>query len=95
MDITGNPWIVLAADVAGGPLTIWKGVAHIVQIVFSKYNGGGDSVTINRLNGTVFAVLTGKADLDPVNVTNLQFTPDGLVIPIGGITSGQVFIYHR
>ena len=115
MDVTGNPWIVTAADVAGlaaisglgnSPgdiiniggifyLVVWKGAAHIVQIVFEQYTSDADTAQVFRYNGRQFASLNGAVDLESVRVSNMAWTNDGIIVPSGGITTGQISIYHR
>lgn len=95
MDITGNPWIILAADVVAAPVTVWKGAAHILQIEMMQYIADTDTCDINKLNGKDFWDGNGAADLETVRSGGLGWTNDGLTIPIGGITNGIVKIYHK
>lgn len=95
MDITGNPIIVTAADVAAAAVTVWKGAIHVLQVVFEEYIADTDTAVVNRLNGKQFVSLNGSSDLQSVRVGNLGWTVDGLVVPIGGITNGKVSIYIK
>lgn len=95
MDISSNPWIITAADVAAGPVTVWTGRAIIANIEFEQYNNVTDNATINQINGKNFAYLKGAADLSTVRTGRIEHT-DGIVIPQNGITTtGQVKIYHK
>lgn len=94
-DLTGNPLIIDAADVAAAPLTVWKGAVHVAQIEFSEYAADGDTCIINKLNGKEFWTGNGAADLQPVRSGNLQWSNDGLVIPQLGIKNGRVKIYIK
>lgn len=97
MDITSNPWVVTAADVAAGPVTLWPltGKAIIYQVEFEQYSNVTDTATINQANGKSFAFLQGAGDKQTVRTGMVGIT-DGLVIPITGITAtGTVRIYHR
>lgn len=97
MDITSNPWVVTAADVAVGPVTLWPvtGKAHILQIEFEQYLNATDSALIKQANGKDLAYLHAAADLQTVRTGNIGWT-DGILIPQAGITaSGTVRIYHR
>lgn len=93
-DLTGNPLIVLAADVASGPLTVWSGNIHILNIEFMNYSLDTDSVTINRSNGKSLWYENGAQDLRTVRSGHIG-TVYGIVIPQGGITNGGVRIYFR
>lgn len=95
-DFKGNPFIILAADVAAAPVVVGPaGKAtnfHVLQI---EFGGGtdGDVAQVNRGDGADFWV--GKA---PSNVRSgtLGWTgPKGLVIPQGGIPHGEIKIHHR
>lgn len=95
MDITSNPWVITAADVAAGPVTVWTGKAIIYQIEFEQYTNVTDNVTINQGNGKSFAYLKGAQDLQTVR-TGFVGHADGIVIPITGITvTGTCRIYHK
>jgi len=107
MDITGNPWIILAADVAPGApllvsngsggfmLIVWKGAAHIFQVEMMEYTSDSDTCDINKLNQKDFWDGNGAQDLETVRSGNLGWTNDGITIPQGGIISGIVKIYHK
>lgn len=95
MDITSNPWVITAADVAAGPVTVWQYKAIILQIEFEGYTNAGDTATVNQFNGKSFAFLHGAADLVTVR-TGFIGHADGIVIPITGITAtGTLRIYHK
>lgn len=94
-DLTGNPLVVDAADVAVAAFTVWKGAVHVYQVEFSKYNGDADTCTINKFNGKPFWSGDGAADKQTVRSGNLGWSNDGLTIPQGGITSGSVRIYIK
>lgn len=96
-DITSNPWVVTAADVAAGPLTLWpvSMKAIIYQVEFEQYNNATDNATIKQANGKDFAFLKGAADLQTVR-TGMVGHADGILIPQNGITTtGTVRIYHK
>jgi len=95
MDITGNPWIIDAADVAAVAVTVWRGAARIYQVEFMKYIADTDTCVINRFNGKDFWDGNGAADLETVRSGNVGWTNDGITIPVGGITNGTVKIYHK
>lgn len=95
MDITSNPWVITAADVAAGPVTVWPYKCLIEQVEFEQYTAAGDSAQVNQFNGKDFAYLHGAADLQTVRTGQVRHA-DGIVIPQGGITaSGKVKIYHK
>lgn len=94
MDVTSNPWIVNAADVVAGPVTVWLGKCLIVNIELQHYVASTDFAIVNQSNGKLFAYLTGAADLELVRTGDTRHA-DGIVIPIGGITNGTLRIYHR
>lgn len=94
MDITSNPWVVTAADVAAAAVTVWKGKALITNIIFMQYLTEADTATINQTNGKLFAYLTGDSDFDIQRTGDVRHA-DGIVVPHGGITNGMVLIYHR
>lgn len=95
MDNTSNPWVITAADVAAGPVTVWVGKALIYQIEFEQYTNATDNATINQGNGKSFAYLRGAADFQTVRTGNVGHT-DGVVIPVTGITAtGTLRIYHK
>lgn len=97
MDITSNPWVVTAADVAAGPITLWPvgAKAHIFQVEFEQYLNATDSATIKQANGKDFAYLHAAADLTTVRTGNVGWA-DGILIPQAGITtSGTVRIYRK
>jgi len=95
MDITGNPLRVDAADVVAGPVTVWSSVLHIYQLEFIKYNGVGDSATVNDINGKLKGYLAADGgDKATVRSGNIGFS-NGIVIPQGGITNGTLLVYIR
>jgi hypothetical protein len=97
MDQTSNPWVVTAADVAAGPVTVWPltGKVHIYQIEFEQYTNASDTATVNQANGKSFAFLHGAGDLQTVRTGNVGWA-DGIVVPQAGITAtGTVRIYHK
>lgn len=97
MDITSNPWVITAADVAAGPVTLWpvSMKALILQIEFEQYLNATDTATIKQANGKDFAFLHAAADLQTVRTGNIGHA-DGILIPQNGITtSGTVRIYHK
>lgn len=94
MDITSNPWVVTAADVAAAAVTVWKGKALITNIIFMQYLTDADIATINQTNGKLFAYLTGDSDFDIQRTGDVRHA-DGIVVPHGGITNGMILIYHR
>jgi hypothetical protein len=93
-DNTSNPWTVAAADVAAGPVILWAGQAHIYQVEFQAYAGDTDECTINQTNGKIFWYGNGAADRQTVRSGGVGWA-NGIVIPINGITSGFVRIYHK
>src|SRR5215475_8608632 len=64
MDITGNPFVISAADVTGltpttpGTITIngvtylivWKGPIPVLQVEFAEYTGDTDTAQVNRFD---------------------------------------------
>ena len=95
MDITSNPWVISAADVAAGPVTVWPYVCIIENIEFAQYNNTTDSALINHNNGKSLAFLRGAADLETVK-TNKLGVAYGVSIPQNGIAAtGTVRIYHK
>jgi len=97
MDITSNPWVITAADVASGPVTVWP-LGQIVtrlQIEFTQYANTTDNATINQANGKSLAYLKAASDLETVRTGILTGYFNGIVIPQGGITAtGTVRIFH-
>jgi hypothetical protein len=94
MDVTSNPIVVTAADVAAAAVTVWKGKLLITNIIFMQYLADTDTCTINQGNGKLFAYLTGDTDFDIQRTGDVRHA-DGLVVPHGGITNGMALIYHR
>jgi len=97
MDITSNPWVVTAADVAAGPVTLWpvSGKCIIFQVEFEQYNNATDSATVKQANGKDFVYLHAAADLQTVR-SGMVGHADGITIPQNGITTtGTVRIYHK
>lgn len=97
MDISSNPWIINAADVAAGLVTVWPLGMHYkyIQIEFTGYVNATDTATINQANGKLLAFLRGAADLETIRTGILPGYFDGCVIPINGITAtGTVRIFH-
>lgn len=95
MDITSNPWVITAADVAAGPVTVWPYVCIIENIQFEQYTNATDTATINQFNGKSLAFLRGAADFETVKTNRLGIA-NGIVIPQNGITAtGTVRIYHK
>jgi hypothetical protein len=95
MDITSNPWVVTAADVVSGPVTVWQYKCFIDQIEFEQYTNTTDSATINQYSGKSFAFLHGASDFETVRTGKIGHS-DGIVIPQAGITAtGTLRIYHR
>lgn len=95
MDNTSNPWVITAADVAAGPVTVWPFKVLIMNIEFTEYSNTTDTATINQANGKSFAFLQGASDKETVRTGNVLHA-DGIVIPQAGITAtGKVRIYHK
>lgn len=94
MDVTSNPMIVTAADVAAGAVTLCTYNVHVRNIIFSQYTSINDFAQVNQANGKFFSYLSAASDLESVKDNNVEWAR-GLVIPIHGITNGQVAIYIR
>lgn len=94
MDITSNPLIINAADVAAAAVTVWVGKLHIINIEFTNYTVSTDNATVNQINGKQFAYLSAASDLETVKTNNIGWS-DGLVIPLRGITNGTLRIYKK
>ena len=97
MDITSNPWVVTAADVAAGPVTVWAypGLCVRLEVEFTQYINATDNATVNQANGKLLAYLKGAADLETVRTGLLPGPFYGVVIPQAGITaSGTIRIFH-
>lgn len=94
MDNSSNPWVVTAADVAAGPVTVWQYKCLITNIQFMNYLSSSDTATVNQGNGKLFALLTGATDFDIQRTGDVRHA-DGIVIPHNGITNGELLIYHR
>jgi hypothetical protein len=92
MDISSNPLVVTAADVAAGPVTVWTGNLHVKNVEYVKYISITDNATLNQGNGKVFAYLSAASDLEAVKTNNVEWAR-GLVVPIHGITNGELHIY--
>lgn len=94
MDITSNPWVITAADVAAGPVVVWPYKCFIANIQFEQYTNTTDNATINDNQGKSFAYLKGASDFETVRTNNLCHA-NGIAIPQNGITlTGTVRIYH-
>jgi hypothetical protein len=93
-DMTSNPLIVNAADVATAALQIWVGKIHVTQIHFTNYVATTDNATVNQGNGKLFDYLSASADLETVRSGNVSWA-DGLIVPIHGISNGTLRIYHK
>jgi hypothetical protein len=94
MDVTSNPIIVNAADVAAGPVVVWVGKLLILNVEFTQYTVNTDNATLNQSNGKLFTYLSAAADLETVR-TGAVGHSDGLAVPIHGITNGTLRIYHK
>lgn len=97
MDITSNPWVITAADVAAGPVTVWAlgQIIKGVEIEFTQYTNTTDTALVNQANGKLLAFLHGAGDLQTVRTGKLPGPFNGVVIPTGGITTtGTVRIFH-
>lgn len=94
MDITSNPLIINAADVAAGPVTVWTSKIIILNVEFTGYSVNTDNATLNQFNGKLFTYLSAASDLETVR-TGMVGHADGLVVPIHGITNGTLRIYHK
>lgn len=94
-DLTSNPWVITAADVASAALLVWPYVCFIENIQFEQYSNTTDNATINQNNGKTYAYLHGASDLETVR-TNKMGVAYGIVIPVNGITAtGTLRIYHK
>lgn len=95
MDITSNPWVVTAADVASAPVVVWPYTCIIENIQFEQYTNATDSATIQQANGKDFAYLHAASDSETVKTNKLGIAM-GIKIPQAGITTtGTVRIYHK
>lgn len=94
MDITSNPIIIDAADVAAAAVTVWLGKMLITNVEFLEYIATTDFALINQANGKFFAYLQAASDLETVRTGQARHA-DGITIPLGGITNGRVAIYHN
>lgn len=95
MDITGNPFIITAADVAAGPVTVWPYVLNRIQIEFTEYTNVTDTATILQVNGKDLAFLRGAADFETVRTGLLPGPFRGILINQNAITTtGKVRIFH-
>jgi len=95
MDITSNPWVISAADVAAGPVIVWPFVCIIENIQFEQYNNTTDTALINQNNGKSLAFLRGASDLETVKTNRIGIS-NGVSIPQNGISAtGTVRIYHK
>ena len=97
MDITSNPLVVTAVDVAAGPVVVWIGCVHILELSFSEYAAATDSATLLDNNNKVVwfghAPITG--DLETLRSGHLGNSNNGLKVAQGGITSGKLRIYKK
>lgn len=95
MDITSNPWVITAADVASAPVVVWPYFCFIENIQFEQYTNATDTATIQQANGKDFAFLAAASDKETVK-TNRLGPAFGIKIPQAGITAtGTVRIYHK
>lgn len=110
-DVSSNPWVVNAADVAGGAVQVWPpptdtvnfradatqhvGVILGIEIEFADYVADADMCIVNQGNGKKIWDGNGAADLKTVRSGMLPGPFNGVVIPQGGITNGKILIYHR
>jgi hypothetical protein len=94
MDITGNPLVIDAADVAAVAVIVWTGNIHIYDIEFMGYTADADTCVLTRGNGKPLWQENGASDLKTLRSGHIG-TVNGVKIAIGGITSGSVKIYFK
>lgn len=97
MDISSNPWVITAADVAAGPVTVWPltGMIIKIEVEFTQYTNATDTALINQANGKLLAFLKGAGDLQTVRTGVMPGPFNGVIIPQAGITlTGTVRIFH-
>jgi hypothetical protein len=95
VDITGNPLIILAADVATVAVIVWTGDIHIWEISFGGYTAQASSCLIENLNGKQIWYTSGEADIATIRSGHVGTVNGGIKIPAVGITSGTVRIFFK
>lgn len=94
MDISSNPWVITAADVAAVGVVVWPYKCLITNVELQQYVAATDFAIVQQANGKDFAALQGADDLELVRTGDVRHA-DGISIPVGGISNGVVRIYHR
>jgi hypothetical protein len=95
MDVSTNPLTILAADVAAGPVLVWTGNVHVLQVEFQGYAAGTDTATIQNFAGKTFCFLHGNTTLETERSGHVGTCMGGIRVPITGITAGAVRIYIK
>lgn len=95
MDITGNPLVITATDVASVAVIIWTGCVHIWEVAFSEYATQAASCSLRNLNGKEIWFGQGAADLETVRSGHLGTINGGLKVLAVGITNGTMRIYMK
>lgn len=95
MDITGNPLLINAADVAGVAVVVWVGNVHIWEISFGDYLTQAAFCIIENLNGKQIWYTSGEADVATIRSGHVGTINGGIKIPAGGISAGTVRIFIK
>ena len=99
MDISSNPWVITAADVATVAVIVWPlgTIIKDLQIEFTGYSNVTDQATVLQANGKALAFLQGAADKETVRTGILRGYFNGVQVPVNGITAGStgiIRIFH-
>lgn len=95
MDVSTNPLTINAADVAAGPVLVWTGNVHILQVEFQGYLADGDTCDVLNFANKVFCHLDGAADKQTVRSGHVGWCMGGIRVGTLGITNGSCRIYIK
>jgi len=95
VDITGNPLLVTATDVASVAVVVWTGDIHIWEISFGEYATAAATCSIRNLNGKEIWFGQGASDLETVRSGHVGTVNGGLKVLVAGITNGTVRIFFK
>jgi hypothetical protein len=95
MDISTNPLRIDSADVIAGPVVVWTGNVHVLQVEFQGYIADADTCVIQNIAGKQFWMGNGAVDLETVRSGHIGWCMGGIKIPQAGISNGSVFIYIK
>ena len=95
MNVTSNPLTIAAADVIAGPVTVWVGNVHVLQVELQGYIADTDTAEMLNAAGMVFCHLDGASDLETVRSGHVGWCMGGIKVAQLGITNGTLRIYIK